>query len=77
MTHLTFGVSASPFAANMSVKQNVLDLMSKYPLTAAVVEKSFYVDCTTCIRILFICYSYRIGVGKEENWSRKEEWSQK
>ena len=77
MTHLTFGVSASPFAANMSVQQNTLNLKSKYPLTAAVVEKSFYVDCTTCIQILFICYSYRIGVGKEENWRRKEEWSQK
>ena len=48
MTCLTFVVSASPFAANMSVKQNARDLKSKYSLAAAVVEKSFYIDdCLT------------------------------
>ena len=53
MTHLTFGVTASPFAANMSVKQNAHNLKSKYPLTAAVVEKSFYVDdCLTGAEIV-------------------------
>lgn len=45
MTRITFGVSASSFAANMSVKQNALD---QYPLAAEAVEKSFYVDnCLT------------------------------
>ena len=48
MTRLTFGVSASPFAANMTVKQNAINLKSKYPRAAAVVETSFYVDdCLT------------------------------
>ena len=44
MTRVTFGVSASSFAANMSVKQNALDLAQKYPQAAAAVEMSFYVD---------------------------------
>ena len=43
MTRVTFGVSASSFAANMSVKQNAADLAHKYPLAARAVE-SFYVD---------------------------------
>ena len=46
MTRLTFGVSASSFVANMSVKQNAADLSHQYPLAAAVVEQSFYVDDT-------------------------------
>ena len=44
MTRLTFGVSASSFAANMSVKQNATDLAHKYPLAAKAVDESFYVD---------------------------------
>ena len=44
MTRVTFGVSASSFAANMSVKQNAIDFAMEYPLAAKVVEKSFYVD---------------------------------
>ena len=44
MNRVTFGVSASSFAANMAVKQNALDLALEYPQAAAVVEKSFYVD---------------------------------
>ena len=44
MTRVTFGVSASFFAANMAVKQNAIDLTHKYPLAAEAVEKSFYVD---------------------------------
>ena len=44
MTRVTFGVSASSYAANMSVKQNSLDFSSDYPLAASVVDKSFYVD---------------------------------
>ena len=41
MTRVTFGVSASSFAANMVVKQNALD----FALEASVaVEKFFYVD---------------------------------
>lgn len=44
MTRLTFGVSASCFAANMAVKRNAIDHAHKYPLAAEAVEKSFYVD---------------------------------
>ena len=44
MTRVTFGVSASSYAANMSIKQNSLDFASEYPLAADVVSKSFYVD---------------------------------
>ena len=44
MTRVTFGVSASSFAANMSVKQNSLDHALVYPQAAAAVERSFYVD---------------------------------
>ena len=48
MTRVTFGVSASSFAANMSVKQNARDFSARYPLAAQAVEKSFYVDdCLT------------------------------
>ena len=44
MTSATFGVSASSFAANMSVKHNALE----FPKAANVVETSFYVDdCLT------------------------------
>ena len=39
-----FGVSASSFSANMSVKQNALDLSLEYPQAAMAVEKSFYAD---------------------------------
>ena len=44
MTRVTFGVSASSFAANMSLKQNALDFAIDYPQAAKVVEDSFYVD---------------------------------
>ncbi len=44
MTRMTFGVSASSFAANMAVKQNAVDLAHEYPLAAEAVKKSFYVD---------------------------------
>ena len=44
MTRVTFGVSASSFAPNMSVKQNALDFALQYPQAAIAVEKSFYVD---------------------------------
>ena len=44
MTRVTFGVSASSFAANMSVKQNSIDLVHEFPLAAKMVEQSFYVD---------------------------------
>ena len=48
MTRVTFGVSASSFAANMAVKQNALDYAHDYPMAAEVVHKSFYVnDCLT------------------------------
>ena len=42
MTRVTFGVSASSFAANMSVKQNATDLALEYPQAAvAVVSKGW------------------------------------
>ena len=44
MTRVTFGISASSFAANMAVKQNALDFVLKYPLAAKIVDESFYVD---------------------------------
>ena len=44
ITRVTFGVSASSYAANMSIKQNSLEFASEYPLAADVVNKSFYVD---------------------------------
>jgi len=48
MTRVTFGVSASSFAANMAVKQNAIDYSLEYPEAAEVVHKSFYVDdCLT------------------------------
>ena len=48
MTRLTFGVSASSFAANMSLRQNALDLGHEFPLASKVVEDNFYVDdCLT------------------------------
>ena len=48
MTRVTFGVSASSFATNMSIKQNAIDFASEFPLAAKAVEESFYVDdCLT------------------------------
>ena len=48
MTRVTFGVSASSFAANMAVLQNASDHAAQYPLAAQAVKKSFYVDdCLT------------------------------
>ena len=44
MTRVTFGVSASSFAANMAVKQNAKDYAMEYPLAAKSVQTSFYVD---------------------------------
>ena len=44
MTRITFGVSASSFAANMSVRQNAIDFAGNFPLAAKAVEESFYVD---------------------------------
>ena len=44
MTRVTFGVSTSSFAANMSVRLNATDLAHKYPLAAKAVDESFYVD---------------------------------
>ena len=48
MTRVTFGVSASSFVANMSVKHNALDNDLEFPKAANAVETSFYVDhCLT------------------------------
>lgn len=48
MTRVTFGVSASSFAANMAMKQNAIEHAQEFPLAADVVQKCFYVDdCLT------------------------------
>ena len=48
MTCVTFGVSDSSFAANMSVKHNAADNPLEFPKAANVIETSFYVDdCLT------------------------------
>ena len=48
MTRLTFGISASSFAANMAIKQNAINVVHEYPQASGVVEESFYVDdCLT------------------------------
>lgn len=44
MTRVTFGVSASSFAANMSLKQNAIDLADQYPMAFKAVSEHFYVD---------------------------------
>ena len=44
MTHLTFSVSASSYAANMAVRQNAMDFGIQYPLAAQKLYKAFYVD---------------------------------
>ena len=44
MTRLTFCVLASPFAANMTLRQNVLNLQEDYPRAAQVALDCFYVD---------------------------------
>ena len=44
MTRITFVVSASPFGANMAVRQNAIDHISVFPLAAEPVLTSFYVD---------------------------------
>ena len=42
MTRLTFGVSGSSFAANMSVKQNSMNFAKEHPKAASIVPISFY-----------------------------------
>ena len=42
MTRVTFGISASAFAANMSI--NAVDFAHQYPLAVKAVNESFYVD---------------------------------
>lgn len=44
MTRVTFRVSASPFAANMAVRQNTMDYVTEFPLATEAVLRSFYVD---------------------------------
>ena len=46
MTKLTFGVSASSFAANMAMKQNMIDHHKEYPQAVKAVLEPFYVDDT-------------------------------
>jgi hypothetical protein len=41
MTRVTFGISASSFAANMAVKQNARDFALKYPLAFHTVNMRF------------------------------------
>ena len=48
MTRVTFGVSASSFAANMAMKHNALDHALEFPKAAEAVKSAFYVDdCLT------------------------------
>ena len=48
MMRVTFGVSASSFAANMALKQNAINHAHEFPEAAEVVHRSFYVDdCLT------------------------------
>ena len=44
MTQITFGVTASSYAANMAVKQNASDLSLEFLTAARIVNDSFYVD---------------------------------
>ena len=44
MTRLTFGVSASSFAANMALRQNVLNYQQQYPQAAIVAFEGLYMD---------------------------------
>ena len=44
MTRLTFGVSASSFAAIMALRQNVPDHQKAYPQAAIFALEAFYVD---------------------------------
>ena len=44
MTRVTFGVSASSLAANITMRQNALDFATEFAQTANAVEDSFYVD---------------------------------
>ena len=44
MKRLTFGVSASSFAANMAIRQNALDHEKSHPQAAQAVLNAFYVD---------------------------------
>ena len=48
MTRVTFGVSSSSFAANMSIIQNATDYANDYPFAASAVRDSFYVDDSLC-----------------------------
>ena len=44
MTRLIFGVLASFFAANMAVRQNIIDHARTFPQAAQAILESFYVD---------------------------------
>ena len=63
LTHVTFGVSASPFAAKMALRENAIDYTSEFPLAVEAVFNSFYVhddsdseeEVITLQRQLHIC----------------------
>ena len=44
MTRLTFGITASSFAANMALKQNAINHRDSHPKAYQEVIGSFYVD---------------------------------
>ena len=44
MTRVTFGISASCFAANMAIHANAMEHAAQYPLASKAVTESFYVD---------------------------------
>ena len=44
MTRVTFGISMSSFAANMSFEHNAMDHALKFPKAATIVEREFNID---------------------------------
>ena len=71
MTRVTFGVSASPFAANMAVRQNAIDHASEFPLGVEAVFNSFYVDdgltgAGPKMKSLYFRSIYKIYLSKED-----------
>ena len=60
MTRVTFGVSASCFAANMAVRQNACDLAHKYPLSKGLsMSMIVSVGLMTSRQLLLYNASYR------------------
>ena len=61
MTKVTFGVSASSFAANMAVKRNALDFAMEHSQAAEVVKKSS-LELTQFKKLLSFKGSYKTSL---------------